>query len=77
MEVKIVLLIIGLALAHWLMVPWALGELVGREKVLGGRKGIWALGILFITYFGPLFYLALHPKPQTEAEGYYDETYYD
>ena len=77
MEVKAVLLIIGLALAHWMLVPWALSELFEREKVLGGKKGIWALVILFVTYFGPLSYLALHPKPQTEAEGYYDETYHD
>jgi len=77
MELKAVLLIIGLALVHWMLVPWALSELFEREKVLGGKKGIWVLGILFVTYFGPLFYLALHPKPQTEAEGYNDEIYYD
>ena len=68
MELKVILLIVCFGLAHWMLVPWALTELVERQRVLGGRKGFWALAILFITYFGPLLYLALHPQPQTRAE---------
>ncbi len=71
MEMKMVLLIVSLSLFHWMLVPWALSELVERQRVLGGRKRLWALTIVFLTYFGPLFYLALHPQPQ--AQGEYEE----
>ena len=71
MELRVILLVGLLGLGHWIFVPWALSELVERKRVLGGRKGIWALVILLLTYFGPVLYLALHPKPQ-EAESDYE-----
>ena len=68
MELAAILKIVFLGLAHWMLVPMALQSLAERPKVLGGRKAPWALEIVFLTCFGSLFYMLLHPQPQTESE---------
>jgi len=53
------------ALLHWALVPRALQGLFERQRAVGGRMAPWALAIVFLTCFGPLSYLVLHP--QTES----------
>jgi hypothetical protein len=63
-------LLILLTLVHWKLAFGSLEDLVEREKVLGGRKAPWALGIIFITYFGSIMYMLAHSqtKPEPEAD---------
>ena len=67
MDLEMVLKLIYIGLIHWMFVGIAVRNLTEREQVLGGRKGLWAMVILFITCFGSLFYLMLHPKPETQG----------
>jgi uncharacterized membrane protein YuzA (DUF378 family) len=63
---RIILLIVVLGIVHWGLVPMALENLVARRRVIGGRKGPWALAILFITCLGSLLYLLIHPETQDQ-----------
>lgn len=63
---RIALLTIILGIVHWALVPMALEDLVARQRVIGGRKGPWALAILFITCLGSLSYLLIHPNVQDQ-----------
>ncbi len=71
MELEFLLRVVSLAvilgLAHWALVPMALEDLVVRQRVVGGRKGLWALAILFVTCLGSLAYLLIHPEIRTEG----------
>jgi len=60
MELEMIVKLVLLGLIHWAVVPFALNSLVARQRVLGGRKGIWVVPILFITCLGPLSYLIIH-----------------
>lgn len=46
---------------------WALVDLVKRPVVLGGRKWVWALVIVFVSTFGALLYLVLGRSVPTET----------
>jgi uncharacterized membrane protein YuzA (DUF378 family) len=63
---RIILLIVVLGIVHWGLVPMALENLVARQRVIGGRKGPWALAIVFITCLGSLLYLLIHPETQDQ-----------
>ncbi len=45
------------------LVAWALVDLARRDRVLGGRKWVWALVILFVSGgLGVLFYFLIGRK---------------
>lgn len=70
-ELEMIVKIVLLGLIHWALVPIALKGLLERKRVLGGRKGLWALPIVFITCLGPLSFLILdelYPQPQTQVD---------
>lgn len=60
MELDFIVKLILIGLIHWVLAGIALKSLVERRRVIGGRKGLWALPILFISSFGPLLYLMAH-----------------
>jgi hypothetical protein len=66
METEFILKLVFFGLAHWLLVPFALESLIARDRVLGGHKAPWAVAILFLTCFGSLLYLMLHPQPTNQ-----------
>lgn len=71
MEIEVILKVIFIAIVHWALVGIALRNLVERQRVLGSRKGLWALPIFFVTCFGSLTYLIIHelyPEPQTQVD---------
>jgi len=49
--------IIPLALIQLGLMIWAIIDLVGRERVRGGNKLIWALVIVFVSTIGSILYL--------------------
>lgn len=55
-------LLIPIVIINYILVVAALVDLFRRERVLGGRKWIWALVILSIQYFGPIVYFVLGRK---------------
>jgi len=63
---RVVSLAVVLGIVHWTLVPIALEDLFERQRVIGGRRGPWALTILFITCLGSLFYLLIHPEIQDQ-----------
>ena len=70
-ELEMILKIVLLGLIHWMLVPIALKSLIERKQVLGGRKGRWAVPIVFVTCLGPLLFLILdelYPQPQTQVD---------
>lgn len=68
MEAETILKIVGIGLLHWMLVPLALDNLARRQRVLGGRKAPWAVSVLFLTCFGSLLFMMLHPQPQLVPE---------
>ncbi|MDO8491933.1 MAG: hypothetical protein Q7T04_07970 [Dehalococcoidia bacterium] len=68
MESGTILKIVAIGMLHWMLAPLALDNLARRPRVLGGHKVPWTVCILFLTCFGSLFYLVLHPQPQTAAQ---------
>ena len=66
-----------IALLHWAFVPIALRNVAAREHVLGGHKVLWVMTIMFITCFGALFYLMLHPAPQNKLQTQRAQREYD
>jgi hypothetical protein len=67
-DVTLIIKIVLLGIIHWTLVPLALQALVNRKRVLGGRKAPWAIGIIFVTCLGSLFFLICHPQLQTQTE---------
>lgn len=55
-------LLIPIAIINYVLVIAALVDLFRRERVLGNRKWVWALVILFIQYIGPILYFVLGRK---------------
>ncbi|MEW6033389.1 MAG: hypothetical protein AB1603_00875 [Chloroflexota bacterium] len=68
MEWSVIFKLVVLGVLHWALVPVAVENLVKRQRVLGGRKALWAVAILLLTCFGPLVYLLTHPQVEAEAE---------
>lgn len=55
-------LLIPIVLINYILVIAALVDLFRRERVLGNRKWVWALVILFFQYIGPIVYFVLGRK---------------
>ncbi|MGI6366098.1 MAG: PLD nuclease N-terminal domain-containing protein [Bacillota bacterium] len=55
-------LLIPIAIINYVLVIAALVDLFRRERVLGNRKWVWAVLILFIQYIGPILYFVLGRK---------------
>ncbi len=55
-------LLIPIVLINYVLVIAALVDLFRRERVLGNRKWVWAVLILFIQYIGPILYFVLGRK---------------
>lgn len=55
-------LLIPIVLINYVLVIAALVDLFRRERVLGNRKWVWAVLILFIQYIGPIVYFVLGRK---------------
>ena len=70
MEFKSILIISSLVMAlgivHWGLAPMALQDLIKRQRVIGGRKGLWAVAILSLTCVGSLLYFVIHPELQEQ-----------
>lgn len=47
---------------HWILAGMMLNDLARRKHVLGGKKWIWALLIMFIFVLGSVLYLLCHPR---------------
>lgn len=67
-ELELILKVALFSLMHWLLVSLALGNLVETQQVLGRRKAPWVAAIVLLTCLGPIFYLMLHPAPQTQGD---------
>ncbi len=58
-------------MVHWILAGILLQDLASRQKVIGKRKGPWAIIILIIPCFGSIIYLLFHPQilaPHDEDE---------
>lgn len=73
---RIVILLAGLGIVHWGLVPLALGSLFSRENVPGWQRALWGMGIVFLTCIGSLAYMLVHPERETETARQ-TETYWD
>ena len=51
-----------LGILHWVLAGMLLRDLAHRERVLGGRKAIWVILIVFATFLGSVLYLLCHPR---------------
>jgi D-alanyl-lipoteichoic acid acyltransferase DltB (MBOAT superfamily) len=47
---------------HWMLAIMMLNDLANRKKVIGGKKWIWAVLIIFVFVLGSVMYLLFHPK---------------
>lgn len=48
-----------LAVIQVSLMVWALVDLLRRERVVGGRKWVWLVVILFVNTIGSIVYLAV------------------
>ena len=62
METDWILRFVFLGIAHWALAGLMLDDLAKREKVLGGRKMLWGILIIFVTCVGSIVYLLFHPQ---------------
>ncbi|UCH42598.1 MAG: hypothetical protein JSW16_07260 [Dehalococcoidales bacterium] len=62
MEPERIIALVLFGILHWVLAIMLLNDLAEREKVLGGRKWIWGIAIVAITFIGSLLYLLCHPK---------------
>lgn len=62
MDAEWILRVVLFGVAHWILAGILLHDLASRQKVVGGRKGPWALVIILIPCFGSLLYLLFHPR---------------
>lgn len=62
MEPEWILRLVLFAVVHWALAVMLLHDLAGRKQVLGGRKWLWAVLIVFVTFLGSLLYLSCHPR---------------
>ena len=62
MDPEWVIRIVLFGIVHWILAGVLIRDLASREKVIGRRKGLWAVVILFIPCFGSLVYLLFHPQ---------------
>ena len=62
MEPEWILRIVLFGIVHWILAGVLLPDLASRQKVVGKRKGPWAIIILFTPCFGSILYLLCHPQ---------------
>ena len=62
LELEWILRLVLFGIVHWVLAIMLLQDLAARERVLGGRKFLWVLVIMFVTFIGSLIYLSCHPQ---------------
>ena len=62
MDWQFLLKIAILGVMHWVLALMMLQDLAYRNRVLGGKKAIWAVLIIFFLIIGSLLYLLCHPQ---------------
>ena len=62
MEWQYVLRFVLFGVLHWMLAFVLLSDLANRKRVLGGKKWIWAILIIFIFVAGSVIYLLCHPQ---------------
>jgi len=62
MEWQFLLKISVLGIMHWVLALMMLQDLVYRKRVLGGKKAVWAVMIIFFLIIGSFLYLLCHPQ---------------
>ncbi len=62
MDPEWILRIVLFGIVHWILAGVLIRDLASRSKVVGRRKGPWAIVILVIPCFGSLVYLLFHPQ---------------
>jgi len=62
MEWQFLLRFVVLGVLHWVLALMMLQDLAYRELVLGGKKALWAVLIIFFLIIGSLIYLLCHPQ---------------
>ena len=62
MEPERILALVLFGIMHWVLAIMLLNDLAERKQVFGGRKWIWAVAIITVTFLGSLAYLLCHPK---------------
>ena len=62
MEPERIIALVLFGILHWVLAIMLLNDLAEREKVLWGRKWIWGVAIVAVTFIGSLLYLLCHPK---------------
>ena len=62
METEWILRLVLFVILHWVLAIMLLQDLATRTRVLGGRKWLWAVLIVFVTFLGSLLYLLCHPQ---------------
>ncbi len=68
MELERVLRLVLFGISHWVLAIIMLQDLAVRKRVLGGRKWLWAVVILFVTFLGSVLYLLCHPQIFTGSD---------
>lgn len=67
MELGWILKLVLFGVAHWVLVGLVLPDLASRQRILGGKKWVWAVAIIFATCFGSIAYLLAHPQMLTQG----------
>ncbi len=62
MELSWVLRLVLFGVAHWVMAGLILPDIAARQHVLGGRKWVWVVVVVFVSCFGSIAYLLAHPQ---------------
>jgi len=62
MEWQFLLRFAILGILHWVLAFMMLQDLAYRKRVLGGKKALWAILIIFFLIIGSLIYLLCHPQ---------------
>ena len=62
MEPERIIALVLFGMLHWVLAMMLLHDLTERKQVLGGRKWIWAVAIVTVTFLGSFIYLMCHPK---------------
>jgi len=62
MEPEQILALVLFGTMHWVLAIMLLHDLAERRRVIGERKWVWAVVIVFVTFLGSLMYLLCHPR---------------
>jgi hypothetical protein len=61
---QLVLILLPLIIINYTFVVLALIDISKRKKVAGGRKVVWALVVLFVSFLGWISYFLLGRKEE-------------